>query len=135
MIPGSNLLGQALGAITPQLVIHYAATGRTTNAQGRETVTFAPAAPVYGSFQPLSAARAVAAGLDAAKSYSTFYAQQPFAAPSREGPADLLVYGGNQWRVVDVLSWFAQDGWEGVVAVLVGPATAQQLQDAAQWTT
>lgn len=122
MIPGSNLLAAALSVIAPQPVEFFKATGRTVNAQGRETVAYDPPRPIYGSFQPLSAARAVAMGLDAAKEYATFYAQEPFAAPSREGPPDLLVYGGDQWRVEDVQSWFAQDGWESVVCVKVGRA-------------
>lgn len=121
MIPGANLLASALTVIRPQAVQFYKATGRTRNAQGRETVVYAEVRTLYGSFQPLSAARVAQMGLDAGKDYATFYAQTPFASASRQGPADALEFNGRRYEVQDVTSWFAQDGWDGVVAVDIGP--------------
>lgn len=122
MTPGSNLLIQALRMIQPQPFDYYRATGRAKNAQYREIVTYAKRVEVWGSPQPLSSVRVQQMGLKATKNYLVFYASENFATPTREGPADLIQFNGRRYETVDGTSWIAQDGWEGVVAVEVGPA-------------
>lgn len=121
MNPGSNLLQQALTMIQPQEFSHYKALRRVKNAQHREAVVYAPVAYIWGSPQPMSSARAAMNGLDATKDYSTFYASQSFASASKDGPADIIYHGGKWFQVVAVVSWLVQDGWDGVVAVELGP--------------
>lgn len=123
MIPGANLLASALTVIQPQAVDFYKATGRTPNAQGRETVVYAEKRTLYGSFQPIDPGRVAFYGLEAGKDYANFYAQVPFANASREGPADKLVFNGQAYEVQKVTKWLAQDGWDGVLAVRTGLAT------------
>lgn len=129
MTPGSNLLAEALDMIEPQPVEFFRATGRTVNAAGRETVTYEPARTLWGSFQPVSAFRVSQMGLDATKEHSIFYASEAFASASREGPSDKLVYNGRQWDALLPNSWLAQDGWESVVCVDVGPVVPEPEPD------
>lgn len=119
MIPGSDLLAQAMGAIAPQVVQWRKAIGRTPNAQGRETAVYAPAVDVLGSFQPLSAARVAYLGLDASKRYATLYTHAKISGAGDEKAADEVWYGGEWYNAQAHSSWDAQDGWRPVILVFV----------------
>lgn len=123
MTPGSNLLAAALTAITPQAVEFHKALGTTRNSQHRVVVTYAQPREVWGSFQPMSSSRVMQMGLAANKSYSVFYASEDFVGPSRDGPADVLVFNNRRHETVYVDGWIAQDGWDGAICVDVGPAS------------
>lgn len=120
MIPGGNLLGLALSVIAPQTVLYLAYEGKTTNAAGKEVVTYAEPTGIYGSFQPINRDRYEANGLDFDKSYATFYATGSYKPPFRNGAADRFAYAGRLWEAVGKVDWFAQDGWDAVMLVDVG---------------
>lgn len=119
-VPGSNLLGIALGAIRPQRVAYMAWTGKATNAVGKDVPTYAPRRDVWGSFQPVSRDKFEALGLDLSKSYATFYATGAYRPVMRDGQPDRFAFGGRLYEVQGLVDWFAQDGWQAVLMVDIG---------------
>lgn len=120
-VPGSNLLSRALGAIRPQKVGYLQWTGKTTNAVGKDVPTFAARRDVWGSFQPVSLDDMKAVGLDLSKSYATFYATGTYRPVQRDGGADRFAYAGRLYEAMGKVGWAAQDGWDAVLLVDVGP--------------
>lgn len=123
MIPGSNLLGQALMAITPQAIAYYRATGRTVNTIGEYITAFAAATTVYGSFQPLSRALYSQYNLDLQKSYYTFYTSSNVIDIERDISSDQIRYNNQIFQCISNNDWYAQDGWKGMMCVYVGNAS------------
>lgn len=122
--PGSNLLAAALTVIAPQAVVWRAATGRTTDAAGRQSTVYADPVTVYGSFQAVNTALLTQYGLDMNKRYATFYASARFNEPGRDQSPDAFDFDGRRWVAVTGVDWFAIDGWDSVLVVDSGPIPA-----------
>jgi len=123
-VPGSNLLAAAFTVITPQPVTYRASTGRTTNAAGLMTPTYAAPVTVYGSFQAVNTNMMAQLGLDMSKRYAMFYASRRFREPDRGNPPDAFTYDGRRWIGVSGVDWYAIDGWDSVLVVDSGPEPA-----------
>lgn len=124
-VPGGNLLRQALRVIQPQAVEYRAFAGQTTTLDMRQVSTYAEPVTLYGSFQPVSRNNMAVQGLDMSKDYAVFYASQRFSAPGRDTSGDVLDYDGQRWQSVDKDNeWFAQDGWDALLLVSIGPTPA-----------
>jgi hypothetical protein len=124
MIPGSNLLAQALTVIASQTVIYFAATGRTVTATRREVTAFAPGVSIAsGSVQAVARDRYEAKGLDYAKSYVTWFVPNSVLGVARDRAADEFAWNGRRYGVESVTPWFAQDGWSEVLGIDKGPAS------------
>lgn len=124
MIPGSNLLGQALTLIGSQAVTFYACTGRAVRTTGRDVSTFAAGETVpLGSVQAVPRERYQARGLDYSKSYVTWFTPRAVRGVERDRGADEFAWNGRRYAVESVTPWAAQDGWSEVLGIDVGAAT------------
>lgn len=121
-VPGGNLLRLALTRIQPQAVEYRAFAGETTAPNLRQVSTYTEPVTLYGSFQPVSRSEMAVQGLDMTQDYATFYGLQRFLQPGRETSGDVLDYDGRRWQSVDKPGeWFAQDGWDALLVVSIGP--------------
>lgn len=124
MIPGSNLLSQALTMIAPQSVVYFADTGRTVTATRREVTAYAPGVTINaGSVQAVPRTRYQAMGLDYAKSYVTWFVPRSVLGVERDRSGDQFQWNGRRYGVESVTPWFAQDGWVEILGIDKGPAT------------
>lgn len=120
-VPGINTLALALSIQGVQKVMWYENTGRTTNSVGKDVPEYADAVAVYGSFQPMSRTQVEKMGFDLQEDYATFFASKPFSPVGRDGSGDQFTFGGSRWQAMADTDWFAQDGWDAVFMVRVGP--------------
>ena len=119
MIPGSNLLRQALRVIGRQPAQWYYVTGRTNNAIGLLVTTFADPVTVYGSFQPIPRILFQQMGLDLNKDYVTFYVLNLVQDIARDKAPDEFVFMGSRYRVMSASDWNLVDGWNNPLAVRI----------------
>jgi len=118
MIPGANLLSQALTMIASQSVTYYADTGRTTSATGRDVTVFAPGVAVtLGSVQAVPRTRFQSMGLDYSRSYVTWFVPRSILGVERDRSGDEFEWNGRRYKVEAVTPWFAQDGWVEVLGI------------------
>jgi hypothetical protein len=123
MIPGSNLLAQALTMIASQAVTYYADAGRATSATGRDVTAFAPGVTInLGSVQAVPRTRYEAMGLDYSKSYVTWFVPRSVLGVARDRSGDQFEWNGRRYDVESVTPWFAQDGWDEILGIDIGPA-------------
>lgn len=121
-VPGGNLLRLALTRIQPQAVEYSAFAGLTTTTDMRLVSSYAEPVTLYGSFQPVSRNNMASQGLDMTKDYAVFYASQRFSDPGRDTSGDVLDYDGRRWQSMGMNGeWFAQDGWDCLFVVAIGP--------------
>lgn len=121
MIPGSNLLNLALGAITPMTVQYFAYSGRNINAVGLAVATHSAPVDIRGSVQAVPLANYERMGLDLNKEYIMFYASLGMESAGRDRSTDYLGWAGSRWDIDNVTAWHNIDGWSAVLAVKVGP--------------
>lgn len=120
-VPGSNLLGMALGMISSQIVQYQAFTGNTVMADGSKATGFAAPIEMRGSFQPMSAANKKFLGLDLNTNYANFYVSADVFGVDRDRASDRLTYAGKTYQIMSVTDWFEQDGWKSVQLVEIKP--------------
>lgn len=123
MIPGSNLLAQALTVIAPTQCLHWATTGRTLNSIGQWVATYAAPATIWASVQSVPRKVYRELGLDFQKSYVQFYSVTLITDLTRDTAGDLLEWNGRRYQLESKNDWKAIDGWAGVVGVDIGEAT------------
>lgn len=122
MIPGSNILNIALSVIARQTVSYFAFTGRVLNAVGEDIPSYADSVDIVGSLQPVPRILYEQYGLDLQKTYYTFYTSNPVKDVGRDVSGDQFEFGGQRFQVESNNDWYAQDGWKGVLCVLIGAA-------------
>jgi hypothetical protein len=122
-VPGCNLLNMALSVIASQTVNYYAFIGRSLNSVGQDITTYADPASIVGSLQPVPRVLYAQYGLDLQKTYYTFYTANPIEDVSRNVSGDQFVFNGQRYQVESNNDWYAQDGWKGVLCVLIGAAS------------
>jgi hypothetical protein len=121
MTPGSNLLGLALRAIRPQTLKHRAFIGRIENAAGDTVATFAPAADIKGSMQPVDMRLYQELGLNLAKNYSTLYVFGPVIPTARDRDGDLVLFNGLTWQCESDRDWSGVGEYRKILCVEVPP--------------
>ena len=120
MIPGQNLLKQAMRLIGRQTVVWRRNIGRATSATGRDTPQYAePVTVDEGSVQPVAAKRYAEMGLDWHKDYVTWYVPADVAGVERGLSGDLIEWNGAAWQCQEETPWFGQDGWKEALCVRV----------------
>lgn len=122
MIPGSNLLNQALTLIASQPFVYLRNTGRTTTATGQNVAQFAPGVELRGSVQAIPLYRYEALGLDLTKRYVVVYASVDVLGVSRDRSGDQFTFNGKRYNVTQETPWHFQDGWTGFVGLEIGNA-------------
>lgn len=120
MIPGSNLLQQALSVIQPTQLQYYAFKSRDVNNVGIEISDYEEPITLNGSFQPVPFRLFAQYGLEFNRSYYMFYASANMLNLNRDRANDVLTYHGRKYEVVDPTRWYAIDGWNGIMCVDVG---------------
>lgn len=125
MIPGSNLLAQAMTLIGRQTVTYLPAPGLGGYTVGPSgLVAEAPRVPetVPGcSVQPVPRARYNDLGLDFTREYVEVWMPRNVRGVERTRAPDQLVWGGTQYAVESVTQWHGMDGWSRALCVALGP--------------
>lgn len=112
MIPGSNLLRQALSLIGSQEVTYYADAGRTTSATGRDITNFQEVQTILeGSVQAVPRNRYESLALDFSRNYVTWFVPQSVTGLGRDVSGDEIVFNGRRYDIQTMTNWHAQDGW------------------------
>jgi len=124
MIPGVNLLRQALKLIGPQTVKLQLFSSRAVQPNGQWRSTYsAPVDIPEGSLQAVPVTRYAAMGLDFERTYVTWYTSAKCQGAARDRSPDQFIWNGRLFDVHSVTPWMMQDGWNEVVGVDVGPAS------------
>lgn len=119
MIPGSNILNKALGIISSQTIAYHKFLGRTEQANGVDVSTYAPAATLRGSFQPVPRNLYQTLGLDLNKSYFNFYVSAQILDVQRGVSGDQISFSGKKYQAESTTPWNAIDGWNAVLCVQI----------------
>lgn len=122
MIPGANLLSQALTVIAPSACLHFATTGRSLNSVGQWVSSYADPVSIFASVQAVPRNVYKMMGLDWQKSYVQFYSISLVQDLTRDTSGDLLEWNGRRYELQSKNDWRPIDGWAGVVGVDVGVA-------------
>lgn len=120
MVPGSNILKQALTAISPQTVTYHKFKERTLNDARQFVSYYYPAKTLRGSWQPLSRKLIQSMGLDFQQSYVNFYVEARLLDIQRGVSGDQLTFQGSRWQVLSASPWYGVDGWVGVLCSAIG---------------
>lgn len=119
MIPGSNILSQALQIIASQQVIYKKNNGRTVNQIGQYVSSYDGDQLITGSFQPVPRSLYHQYGLDFNKDYFTFYTDTNVKDILRDSSGDMIQFNGEIFQVESANDWFAIDSWVGVLCVRI----------------
>ena len=111
MIPGSNLLSQALSAVGQQAVNYYAFQQRITNSIGTDVPIYAPPVVIMGSLQAVPRSQYEMLGYDFNKHYMTFFCPQSMIDVERNTSGDVIEYANKTYQVQSITPWFNIDGW------------------------
>lgn len=117
MVPGSNLLNQAMALISKQCFYYQQFISRATNSIGQDVSTYASSVTMWGSAQPVPRQLFEAYGLDFQRRYQMFYVPQNMNDIARDVAGDLIIYGSRTYECISKTEWFAADGWISVLAV------------------
>lgn len=124
-VPGSNLLGMAMGIIAPQKVEYFKFKSVITNAAGVDTTEYEPGVIVtIGSVQAVPRYRFENLGLDMARDYVTWFVSQKVNDLHRGNSGDYIAWNGRKWKIESVTDWVAQDGWSSAICVDIGATDA-----------
>jgi hypothetical protein len=119
MIPGSNILNQALLAIAQQPFSYYAFAARALNSIGQDIATYAAPVGVQGSVQAVPRNLYQVNGLDFDKYYLKFFVSQDVIDVDRDVSGDLMCFHGNTYQCLSITPWFPMDGWVEILCVKI----------------
>jgi hypothetical protein len=119
MVPGSNILNLALTVIAKQSIVYFRFLSRSQNNVGQDVTIYDAPTTVQGSFQPVPRRLYQIYGLDLQKSYFTFYASKNILDVGRDVSGDQIVFQGFRYQCESSNDWFGEDGWVGVLCVLI----------------
>ncbi len=118
MIPGSNLLQQALSVIRPTTLNVYRYIDRSVNSIGLDVATYATPECIEGSVQALDRGSYSRLGLDYAKRHILIWLTAGDLSDLNRGRApDQIGFNGRRYEIVDETDWVPIDGWARVIAV------------------
>lgn len=121
MIPGANLLGMALRHIRPQTLQYRAFVSRDENAAGDTVATFATAADIQGSMQPVDKKLYQELGLNLSKNYWTLYVFGDVQPTARDRDGDLVLFAGLTCQCESDRNWSAVGEYRKILCVEVPP--------------
>ncbi len=120
MIPGSNLLNIALGAVGSQPVTYEKYLGTATNAAGFSVQSYEPAVAVLRcSLQPVPRARYEILGLEMTQQWYTWFVPTKVLGLGRDCAGDYIDWQGKRMRLSTTTDWAGADGWTAVLCVVV----------------
>lgn len=117
--PGSNILNRALRIIAAQSFEYYKFLSRAVNDIGLDVAIYAYPLPTRGSVQAVPRNLFEQYGLEFNKQYLMFYVSQSILDVTRDVSGDQIAYAGNRYQCLSKTDWLAQDGWVGVISVLI----------------
>lgn len=119
IVPGSNLLGIALTAISPTGGATYKQfLSETENDMGTTVKVYAEPVTLFGcSIQPVPYTIVSQLGLDVSKQYVGIWTQKDVQGVYEGRQGDLVNWNGADWEVTAEESWMQQDGWKQITAV------------------
>lgn len=119
MIPGTNILNQALRVLGKQSFDYYAFVSRTPNSIGQDIATYANPVTSQGSVQAVPRSLYQLYGLDLQKNYINVYVSQAVLDVTRDVSGDQVVFNGHRYQCLSVTAWSAMDGWNAVLCVQI----------------
>ena len=119
MIPGSNILNQALSVIAQTQFLYYMANARTPNSVGQYQSTYNQPRMLTGSVQAVPRNLYEKYGLEFQNHYLKIYVSQNVIDVTRNSSGDMVVYSCSNWQIESITPWFAIDGWVEIIAVQV----------------
>lgn len=123
MIPGSNLLNQALRLIRPIQIQYFAATGRQKNGARQFATQYAAPVMIQASVQAVNRAKYHFMGLDLQKNYVKVWAPANIINLDRDRGSDKFIVNSVTYVVDDNNNWFLQDGWVSCLAIAIPSGT------------
>lgn len=117
MIPGDNLLADALGIIAPQAVRLYRWAGRTRTAAGIFVSAYSGPVDILGSVQAVDRRQYQQMGLEWSRHYVMLYTTAPVRNVERDRAGDMFTYASKWYEAQSRTDWGTQDGWNYVLAV------------------
>lgn len=129
MIPGSNILAQALSVIGQTSFSYYKFLERVTDEYGIDVPLYAEPVTITGSLQPVPRNLYQNLGLDLNKNYITVYSTSPLFDVRRDTSGDNIVWAGLVFQALSANDWKAVDGWQSVLFIQVDelPSTTSPL--------
>jgi E217 collar protein gp28 len=119
MIPGSNLLNQALSVIASQTISYIAFVSRSKNINSVWVPTYATPVNIQGSIQPVPRTLMMELGLDLQRHYVNIYVSNKVIDIRRDVSSDQFKFQGTTYQAISLTRWFGVDGWNQVLAVEV----------------
>jgi hypothetical protein len=119
MIPGSDILNDALSIISSQAITYYKFSGRTLNAVGQDVAVYDAPVTVYGSFQPIQRNFYQQLGLDLQKSYFNLFTSNNIVDVGRDVSGDQVNFQGQMYQCESLTQWFDMDGWVQIRCVAI----------------
>ena len=119
IVPGSNLLSDALECIDCETFQFYQYQAKTTNTIGLDVRTYAAPVTATGSIQPVDRSYYADAGLDFTKRHIEVWTETDTEDLYRARSGDQIGWEGERWEVVSETDWFPVDRWNSFVAVQV----------------
>lgn len=119
MIPGSNILKQALTLIAAQSIVYLAYVSRSLNEVGLLVPIYADPVTIRGSLQPVSQSLMQTLGLDMQRRYVKIFVPNSVVDITRDVSSDKFQFAGVIYQATSITQWIADDGWNEVMAVAV----------------
>jgi len=124
VIPGSNLLTDAMALLDTVDIKYYKDSSRTLNDQGVWVTTYEPFVLIEASVQAPDRNTYVQYGLDMQKNYLKVFLSADTVDLSRDQSGDQFVIGlpGNEYRyqLESEVPWYDFDGWVELYIVQIG---------------
>ena len=119
MIPGSDILNDALSIISSQSVMYYKYLSRTLNNVGQDVSIYDDPIIIYGSFQPIPRNLYQQLGLDFNKSYFNLYTSNNVIDVGRDVSGDKISFKEQNYQCEAVTEWFNLDNWVAIRCVAI----------------
>jgi hypothetical protein len=111
-----NLLSQALRAIPSYPTQYFKFLGYTTDAQGLQVISYAPAVDLQAVVEPLEVKLYDYYGLDKNKRHYRIWIIGEFVLEQTAESTDKFIYNGKIYIVIASMQWNHYNGWtEGVI--------------------
>lgn len=117
MIPGANILSQALGLIQPQTLQLRAFMSRAENSVGDTVATFAAPVNISGSMQPVERKLYQQLGLNLSKNYSILYVFGSVQPTARDRDGDVILFNGSIWQCESDRNWSGVGEYRKILCV------------------
>jgi len=125
MIPGANLLNQAMSVIASQTVTWHRFKEREPNEALVYVTTYHPAQIIRGSWQPIPRRLYQSEGLDFQNIYVNFYVSKQILDVQRDISGDQVAYCGKRYQAISATDWVSVDGWTAILLCQIGDKDAR----------